>query len=234
MVWPETTMDGVKSALNRLSGRSVVLLEMINNPIDSSFHRVPLFVPPTLSVRAGRAGRGVFTEVAIQKGTPITFYPHHGWRRRGDRYLRTQDGVRLDEIHCTASGSYHEYGVENIDGPISWIYGSPTRTDDPLFLGHMLNDPSGDMLEFDELDQTEQDRALQRYMLRTLDANVRSWTSPTNTVVMYASKDIAAGSELLFSYGAPYWTDGDHAAVFKIMASWPPQKRLYLISRMFQ
>ena len=191
----------------------------ITDPFDTSGY---FFESPKISVRPSiiASGLGVFADEFIPCGTPVTMYPHHA------RLLNNKKCQYLDSFwHLGPTRKerrVYSFGV--FKGVICNIIGSPHLIEDTNMLGHMLNDPSGDLIGLDEMNMEKKKTMIDRYYdVVKSRANVTCWISEVSQVILYTTRDINADEELLMPYGAHYWAE-KNKTVDDILGQWPESK----------
>jgi hypothetical protein len=144
-------------------------------------------------------GMGVFTMKAFKKDAFVTVYPSH------------MVGVYLDSerVAWICNREYtmeyvnklgKDYGQKIMDG---FIAGDPALLEEGL--GHMVNDGARSRSPADvdvyKYISKEKENVIP-HVLSGLPYDIREVT-----VLMRATRDIEVGEELLYSYGAKYWSD---------------------------
>lgn len=144
-------------------------------------------------------GYGVFATVDIPQGRFITWYPADGFvwiplRAKECSKAFLDDGDSLvDDTQRDIISSY----TQTIYLPSDWveyrlsIFGDPEKREDPLFIGHMINDGGTIGCGVQEYNKTSKGR-----MNCVYDAL-------EDCIV--ATKCVAAGEELFHHYGSAYW-----------------------------
>ena len=140
-------------------------------------------------------GRGVFTLRAFAKGEVLTLYPAHAEMVYGDdkpgwKGWSARPGYCMEHLRRMAD----DYGI---DAPGHTIAGDPDRLEDGV--GHLINDGA-------RCPHPGAERIYRRVSLakeNTIPYTLRS--GDQFLVQMRATRDIAAGEEIFFSYGLPYW-----------------------------
>ena len=157
---------------------------------------------PSLEVRDSPGkGKGVFTPRDIKEGQYVTFYPNHA-------LLRSVESMTAGEV-CEfdvigkrrgTTVTHHMFAVYGVAAGYHnlVVVGDPDICE-PRALGHMINDKARS--------NSEEDEAVYK-VVSARGANVTAVTFFVETmpfIFMKATQDIAAGKELLFSYGLDYW-----------------------------
>lgn len=144
-------------------------------------------------------GYGVFATVNILQGCFITWYPADGFvwiplRAKECSKAFTDDGdslVDATRLHIISSYTQAIYlPIHSTEYNLN-IFGDPEKRDDPLFIGHMIND--GGMIG----------RGVQEYNKTSNDAMNCVYDALEDCIV--ATRNIAAGEELFHHYGSAYW-----------------------------
>ncbi len=157
-------------------------------------------------------GRGVFATRSISKGQVITLYPcdvslaidndaksnEHAY----DRNLST------DQIHELLNGDYRQ----TLQGNTLILAGDPQLTDDPWFIGHLINDSC-------KIDPTTaSDKVLDVALVYSICSlaksnafyyEVYSEHDDLYALAIVAMRDIAEGEEVLCSYNHQFWLTED-------------------------
>ena len=159
------------------------------------------------STLPGDSGMGLFATRSIQAGELITLYP-------GDALLYWADGNRDPQngqicsgvifgahvsqaerdVHHVTSNSARRYELE-ASATISCV-GDPLRDSDPSYLGHFANDGSMCLALADAETYDAQSKAA---------ANADHVSLEGCELATQATRAIAAGEEILVSYGAGHW-----------------------------
>jgi len=162
----------------------------------------------------GAKGRGVFATRDVKEGDVLTYYPCHIVRTSSPIIgMSSKDPSYAGGTWCSVSDCDHsrvgelvssgEYTYSTTDE--SFI-GLPEKTDDPWFLGHMLNDSvcitsktRGSILQ--------QGTAYERVAVAKNNAAFEQHLRGGNlhSVSIVASRDIKCGDEVSVTYGSLYW-----------------------------
>ena len=144
-------------------------------------------------------GMGVFTTKTFKKDAFITVYPSHmvGVQLDSERvaWMASRE-YTMEYINELAKG----YGQKIMNGVIA---GDPALLADGF--GHMVNDGArsrspADVEVYKRISQAKENAI--PYVLSVLPYDIQE-----ATVFMRATRDIEIGEELLYSYGAKYWSD---------------------------
>ena len=144
-------------------------------------------------------GMGVFATKAFKKDAFVAVYPSHmvGVELDSERVAwQTDCKYTLDYINKLAK----DYGQKIIGGVVA---GDPLRLDEGL--GHMVNDGARSRSPADVEVYKRVSKAKENVIPHILSALPND--IQTATVLMRATRDIEVGEELLYSYGAAYWSD---------------------------
>ena len=152
-------------------------------------------------------GRGVFTLESVRKDRYVTIYPSHAIVRCVADMSEELEGTlqefdtigKLDEMKLTDE-LFETYSL-NAHYKNLVIVGDP-RVCLPHALGHMINDKARSKSEKDEHIYTKVSKLGQNVRAETMFIGEND-TLPI--VVMKATRNIAAGEELFYSYGLCYW-----------------------------
>lgn len=155
---------------------------------------------------AGAKGRGIFATEAIAKGDVITLYPCDGMKiAYPDGQTALMADRRLSEEEQAAM---HGHLLTEADGNAVEVVGDVTRPFVPHACGHLINDPHPcvDTILARPRSASEMWKAKLEYELRAVDA-ANCVFKPYNDLVVLcvATRDIAAGEEVLAPYGYAYW-----------------------------
>jgi hypothetical protein len=166
-----------------------------------------------------RHGLGVFATRQLPCGVVATFYPAH------ILFGSTEDSGRhhlLSETHeailCYDRGScfLNVYTVFLSKDTGTRLVGHPALRDDPRLLGHMLNDPVGNIfagISPEQLRAMGRGGALAHAMPSYLQANCAFCCDAQGIVVtVVTTRDIEAGEELLVAYDPCYWLAIEYGA----------------------
>lgn len=192
--------------------------------LHSMEYPIPLKYARSIEARASPLhGIGVFATEAIPAGVLVTHYPAHAFSQRV-----TRDGEEGQAIMTFGTPSKkfkcrlerlcysHAYSVDGAQGDRYLLIGDPARHDNPLLLGHMINDGGDDpfaaKLPYETL--TGNDGAwlklslLQYYVKAVARCNCKFVVNPTADIVSVCSlRQLKPGEELLVSYGPYHWYD---------------------------
>lgn len=144
------------------------------------------------------AGRGVFAKRDIMQGELVTFYPGDVvgiYLSDGkEKVLRKSD---QSEVALRALRKRtHAYQMDVGQASRCFICGDPDLTEDPAYLGHMINDGS----------MCSDKASTKRYNLETnAMQNVAQFFIDGCHVAIVALRDISKDEELLISYGPQFW-----------------------------
>jgi hypothetical protein len=148
-------------------------------------------------------GRGVFATQPINSGDIITFYPgdHVAYMPNKDRKTAGHVQVRMASGRARARGET----TAQLDNAYTYdlnrnfsIQGDPGFTDDPNYLGHMINDGA-------RANSNPKSHAVY-IACSTAKANCGFARMDAGlAVAMRATRDIAVGEEILVPYGIGYW-----------------------------
>ena len=153
-------------------------------------------------VRLGESpgkGLGVFAARACEKGEVLTTYPAHAVGRMcgGGRMAWT---TRQEYSHSHLDRMARDYTLAL---PGKHISGDPDLHEEGL--GHMINDASRSHSPADVAVYRNVSLAKQNAVPYVLQEDESDQAFDKFLVQMRASRDIAPGAELFFSYGAAYW-----------------------------
>jgi hypothetical protein len=146
-------------------------------------------------------GRGVFAQCDIPENSIVTFYPRHAIRN-GD-VITINHGLTDDYNTYIESNTFDDY--EMLLQKNESIIGFPTIVNDMKFVGHMLNDPIGNI--FCSPKRSVILKCISEYNQRIVsDSNCACQTNyETNHTYIVTRKNIKKNDELLLPYGAKYW-----------------------------
>lgn len=153
---------------------------------------------PLIEVRPSKYGKGVFSKGFIKKDEIVTFYPAHYVFIKNKINKLSSVFTELDEKHND------EYRLSlHTDDSSYDIAGSPSLYQNPLMLGHMLNDP----IDLIPIEKGKEVDWLCRYAIEsTLKSNCKFiYDKKHKMMSIVTTKDINKDEELLTSYGWKYW-----------------------------
>lgn len=182
-------------------------LHMIDSLIDIAVgYKRPLeetmvkfsYEPPNINVpcevKQSDHGRGVFATRDIKKGETVTLYPAHC-------ICIPHKGNYQAVGHCEYDWEYAlTHSLTNV------IHSGDKEMEDPLFLGHLINDFCSFVGDFKEKGKN-QGALMMKYFIHALAfQNVEFYMKGKHFISIKASKDIKEGEELLVAYSPTYWT----------------------------
>jgi hypothetical protein len=141
-------------------------------------------------------GNGVFTTLALPKGVVFTFFPAHSIHRDCDE----------NRIVSPPSSNY-QISVTN---GYSFI-GDPERVEQPTLLGHILNDPYGNVFSEIHVEELKNATTMRDLMMRyyahcTAKRNCRIQMNVRKTIISFITTcEVAKDVELFYVYGLFYW-----------------------------
>lgn len=152
-------------------------------------------------------GRGVFAKQDIKQGEIITLYPadiivQYPLGRSNNKSMATaRVSNRMPESIHTEEKAVKEYLQQwqykfEIDKNYS-IVGHPDHTDNPTYLGHMINDRFS--CDFNKITPA------MYIQLSLAKANAQFQSIDGVCIVAVATKDISSGEEVYVSYGPSFW-----------------------------
>lgn len=201
--------------------------------------RLPEWDVPVCVGQAAPHGRGVFTTRAVRAGELLTLYACDAVSMDagyGDgRMLTWEVGKGVMAADLVAAMSYAAPMRGPPSAPTSqWmVHGDPARPVRAWACGHMANDAHPDVLRMNLRPATsaELHHGHLAYMLRTKDrANAAHVTLvPGCALGTVATRDIAAGQEVLVCYGYEYWLELEPGRSHALLVGQPPDARLALL-----
>jgi SET domain-containing protein len=161
--------------------------------------------------KSKRHGLGVFTRKSVKRGTVLTVYPVHIIvnRKTGYRDIQLDDTlIERIEAYDPQYKFLNDYDFELGHG-VS-IVAHPSLRSDSSLLGHMINDPCGNVFQgytAERLYAEGRERFVQRSVLDTVPRSNCEFRADSRkyVVTVIALRDIQAGEELLVCYGPDYW-----------------------------
>jgi hypothetical protein len=151
-------------------------------------------------------GRGVFAKKKVSKGELITVYPAHYVSVHPEGHSNPGAFGLMGSALAERSGSIlteimrRSYSFDVTDHYV--IYGHPDLIDDPVFLGHMINDGAkghSTKTNYDQKDSSVYDK------VSLALSNAEFELLGGLCVCVVATKEINIGDEVLVTYGYPYW-----------------------------
>ena len=184
--------------------------------------------PPTINVpcevKKSDHGRGVFATRDIKKGETITLYPAHclATPLKNGRY-DVWGGCEYDWEYALTHSKTNERHT-----------GDKTM-EDPLFLGHLINDFCSFVGEFKQRGKG-QGALMMKYFLHALAFQNVEFKCGKHFLTVLARKDIKEGEELLVAYSPTYWSQLElnecmEQSVEYIKSQTDPKKGLYLADK---
>ena len=162
----------------------------------------------TIELRASSIhGKGVFATEDIPKDTIITYYPAHAITENG-KFIpndKDPDFIKNREEICRHYGQYISL-PENIE-----LIGNPNNTSNHLLLGHMINDPVGNVYKNvnfeDTKDLTKYKNLVAEYYIQgSKKRNSKIVFDEKNIVAaVISTKEIKKDEEILMYYEPQYW-----------------------------
>jgi hypothetical protein len=186
--------------------------------------------PPTINVpcevKQSDHGRGVFATRDIKKGETITLYPAH--------CLATPIKNKQDKYDISGGCEYDwEYALNH--SKTGEIHTGDKEMEDPLFLGHLINDFCSFVGEFKQKGKG-QGANFMKYFIHALAFQNVEFKCGKHFLTIVARKDIKEGEELLVAYSPAYWSQLDPTEVVEqtyeyIESQTDPKKGLYLCGK---
>lgn len=157
------------------------------------------YKPPTISVpcevKQSDHGRGVFATRDIKKDETITLYPAH--------CLLTP--MKNGKYQCEGYCEYDwEYALTH--SRTKAIHTGDKTMEDPLFLGHLINDFCSFVGDFKEKGKGQGETMMKYFIHAIAFQNVEFNSKGKHFISIKANKDIKEGEELLVGYSPTYWT----------------------------
>ena len=182
----------------------------LSNPIDLQYKESIGIKPSTLH------GNGLFALSSIPKNTVITYYPPHYFQIGNKLYwYKEDDNIDVTNLIITNKLNKHYalglpiYNNSNDERII--LIGNPQKIENKLFLGHMINDASGNIYQDISLTQIQQPiefkNAIAKYYIKgDKSINCRYVFHPDYPIAyVVTSRDINPNEELLTFYEPRYW-----------------------------
>lgn len=148
-------------------------------------------------------GNGVFAKRDIPKDNMVTIYPtQYIYENIGNlKHERFANAEHFDYDHRYAIKTTHYH-----------VIGDPTRLENMMLVGHILNDSA---CNFDKGNYAVQHvkNIVGRYILSS-DNNC-AFKEIHDIIYLKAIKDIKKDDELFVSYGPGYWMSGEQNLIFK-------------------
>lgn len=156
-------------------------------PIEMAFTETVKFMPSLKNIvevkDSSIQGKGVFALQDILPGQIATVYPCHGFYHRGVCQFKD-----------------YKMFFKNME---TSFYGNPCILDDGL-LGHMVNDSARNVGNLSQLSKDNIKNCIE-YLIESTQYSNCALVPGDHFVYVKATKPIAAGEELLCSYGPVYW-----------------------------
>lgn len=192
----ETEFDTIKGAAYLREFNAILknnFIETIQNNL--YFNPLPL---KCHDIRLGPSlthGLGLFSTAKIAAKTVITYFPAHG--------IYDNDEKKFITVSCELEKYRADYSF-TLPGGRYQIVGNPEKTDNPLLLGHMINDANSNPFNLDEtVIQTR--NGIARYMSNLNKNNCRPGMKSGTLIYIMTCRDIEEGEELLMAYGPAFW-----------------------------
>jgi hypothetical protein len=156
-------------------------------------------------------GKGVFATQTIPADTQVTFYPCDAVYRKGSLY----SSLSSKEIFRDSKLRPVDYSIAVWPHNDIQLTGNPSKTDNPLFLGHMINDAVGNVFHGLKLSDVKHPphsafvKAFTSYYTKGREQqNCAALTHSKYPIVsIRTTKKVQKGEELLMLYDAGYWFD---------------------------
>lgn len=199
-------------------------VETINASLPNLVHNNIIIKPSSLH------GNGVFATKDIPKNTIVTFYPPHAIKIGKFRAMLCSKSPNIGDFETNFSKYYGEYSAYNSFSGHSSFVGNPNIISNSLLLGHMINDPVGNIFKNISFEKTKQydtyKRIVEEYFIKGLKMENCEFAYDKNNLVICVktTKDIRENEELLVCYEPSYWfnhtygtndSDGNHGIIFR-------------------
>ena len=167
-------------------------------PLDETLVKF-CYNPPNINVpcevKQSDHGRGVFATRDIKKGETVTLYPAHclATPLKNGKYEMAGECVYDWEYALTHSHT-------------NQIHTGDKEMEDPLFLGHLINDFCSFVGDFKEKGKSQGEMMMKYFIHALAFQNVEFHMKGKHFISIKASKDIKEGEELLVAYSPTYWT----------------------------
>lgn len=168
-------------------------------------------------------GRGLFAVLDIPANTIITYHPAHFIFTKGGYYAHNG---QAKESHYTLAAYKRSYSYECVVGCGDLVrerfilIGDPGKTDNPLLLGHMLNDSCGNIFHKVKATKLRKERYfidLVKKYYTTMEKNRNCGideNSNGSVVCIMTTRDVKKGEELLTGYGMLYWLTYEYGETY--------------------
>lgn len=140
-------------------------------------------------------GNGVFATTDIEKNTIVTFYPAHCIICNDEKdYMGRQKCFYPNEKIFEVDENYN-------------ILGDPQNTNNPLLLGHMINDSQSLKIDIEINNETCENikNQIREYSIKSNNNCVVVHNKESGVCYIKTTKNIKKDDELLMSYQFPYW-----------------------------
>jgi hypothetical protein len=146
--------------------------------------------------KIGFSENGVFATDEIQAGTIVTFYPVDGYCDDDSNNYHVSDGW------------VHENGVNMEDHSCSIcdnlkIVADPSKINNPMLLGHMINDSVGNT--FKGTTTCDIENGIYEYYIKSNNNCKLKINEKYGIIYVVTTRTIEKDEELTFSYGPLYW-----------------------------
>ena len=170
------------------------LIYMTDNPYPLKYNNIEIR-------KSEIHGNGVFATKDIEKNTIVTFYPAHCIK-----YNDEKDNIGRNK-HIFPVKKFFEvdnnYTI-NVNETYS-IIGDPKNVNNPLLLGHMINDSQSLKIEINNETLENIKNKISEYLLKSNNNCMTVHNKESGICYIKTTKNIKKDEELLMSYQFPYW-----------------------------
>jgi len=201
------TQNNIKNNTNVQGkiGDYINLVNIINSSLPNLLHNNIIIKPSPLH------GKGVFATHHIPNESIVTFYPPHAIKINNIVSILCSDSPNIRDFESNFSTYKKDYSVYTSDLQNSMFIGNSHMISNSLLLGHIINDPVGNIFKGISFEKTKNydiyRNLVENYFIKGLKMHNCQFVFDKNNIVICVetNKDIRKGEELLTCYGPSYW-----------------------------